>query len=79
MFLDAAPLGLPLTVESSRAPTIPVTRRLAELGVRIGAQLTVLSRTSGGGAILAIGDDRVAVSREILGCVQVLPSQGSTG
>ena len=79
MLLDAAPSGLPLMVESSRAPTIPVTRRMAELGIRAGAQLTVMSRTSGGGAIVAIGDDRVAVSREILRCVQVLPSRGSAG
>lgn len=74
MELDRAPVGVSVTVESSHAATPPVTRRLAELGIRAGATLTLLSRTSGGGAILAIGDDRIAVSREILRSVQVTPS-----
>lgn len=78
MDLDRAPVGLTVTVESSRAATIAVTRRLAELGIRVGATLTLLSRTSGGGAILAIGDDRIAVSREILRSVQVAPSGSVT-
>ena len=38
----------------------------------------MLSRTSGGGAILAIGDDRIAVSHEILRNVQVAPSGSVT-
>ncbi len=78
MLLDRAPVGPTLMVESSRAATTAVTRRLAELGIRPGATLTLLSRTSGGGAILGIGDDRIAVSREILRCVQVAPSGSVT-
>lgn len=71
MTLDAAPTGTPVTVLSSRAANGAVTRRLAELGIRAGAGVRVVSRTSGGGAILAIGDDRIAVSLEILRGVQV--------
>jgi Fe2+ transport system protein FeoA len=75
MTLDEAPLGLPVTVEASAAPTAAVTRRLAELGIRTGAVLQLLTRTSGQGAIVAIGDDRLALSREILRGVRVIAHQ----
>lgn len=80
MKLDAARPGQPLTVlgprgagdpDRSDGTTRAVTRRLAELGIRPGAVLRIQSRTSGGGAILAIGDDRIAVSRQILASVEV--------
>jgi Fe2+ transport system protein FeoA len=88
MKLDAARPGQPLTVLGSRVPGDPhsaggatsaVSRRLAELGVRPGAVVRIQSRTSGGGAILAIGDDRIAVSRQILASIEVgteVPSHG---
>jgi Fe2+ transport system protein FeoA len=76
MTLDEAPLGLPVTVEASAASTAAVTRRLAELGIRTGAVLQLLTRTSGHGAIVAIGDDRLAVSHEILRGVRVVASLG---
>jgi Fe2+ transport system protein FeoA len=81
MTLDEAPLGLPVTVEASAVPAAAVTRRLAELGIRTGAVLHLLTRTSGHGAIVAIGDDRLAVSREILRGVRVVvnpsPAEGA--
>ena len=91
MMLDAARTGQPLTVLGPRgpgdrsgprgpsAPTSAVTRRLAELGIRPGAVLRIQSRTSGGGAILAIGDDRIAVSHQILASIEVgaeVPASG---
>ncbi len=85
MTLDAARTGQPLTVLGPTGPTGPngpagaVTRRLAELGIRPGAALRIQSRTSGGGAILAIGDDRIAVSRRILASIEVtaeVPAHG---
>jgi Fe2+ transport system protein FeoA len=80
MKLDAARTGQPMLVRDPRDPRDPtdpgrptnaVTRRLAELGIRPGAVLRIQSRTSGGGAILAIGDDRIAVSRQILASIEV--------
>ena len=77
MKLDAARTGQPMLVLGPSDPTGPggpssaVTRRLAELGIRPGAALRIQSRTSGGGAILAIGDDRIAVSRQILASIEV--------
>jgi ferrous iron transport protein A len=52
-------------------PSPAMARRLAELGFRAGATLSVLNRTSGHGAVVALGDDRVAVSRDILRAVPV--------
>ena len=74
--LDAAPTGTTVTVDSSAGSSPALTRRLAELGVRVGASVRIQSRTSGGGAILAIGDDRVAVSRRLLRGVVVHAQQG---
>jgi len=77
MKLDAARTGQPMLVLGPSDPTGPggptpaVARRLAELGIRPGAALRIQSRTSGGGAILAIGDDRIAVSRQILASIEV--------
>jgi Fe2+ transport system protein FeoA len=82
MTLDAARTGQLLTVLGAShqdATTAAVTRRLAELGIRPGAALRIQSRTSGGGAILAIGDDRIAVSRQILSSIEVgaeVPAHG---
>lgn len=70
--LDEAPAGSLLTVASTHGPSAAVTRRLAELGVRAGSLITVQARTSGRGAILGIGDDRIAVSRTILRSVHVV-------
>jgi Fe2+ transport system protein FeoA len=69
--LDEASPGEALTVEATHAPSPPVGRRLAELGIRTGTVLEILTRTSGHGAILAIGDDRIAVSRSILRSIHV--------
>jgi ferrous iron transport protein A len=85
MILAAARTGQPLTVVGSSGTTASnrstgaVARRLAELGIRPGAALRIQSRTSGGGAILAIGDDRIAVSRQVLASIEVdaeVPARG---
>ena len=76
MTLDAAPTGMTVTVDSNTGSSPALTRRLAELGVRVGATIRIQSRTSGGGAILAIGDDRVAVSRRLLRGVVVHAQEG---
>jgi Fe2+ transport system protein FeoA len=87
MTLDGARTGQSVTVlgllgpdgPTGRGPSGAVTRRLAELGIRPGADLQIQSRTSGGGAILAIGDDRIAVSRQILAGIEVGPEVPSHG
>jgi ferrous iron transport protein A len=72
VILDEVGTGEQVHVLSGHAATPALTRRLAEMGLRSGASLRILSRTSGGGAILAIGDDRIAVSAVILQSVTVM-------
>lgn len=51
-----------------------LARRLAELGVRPGAEVTVLHRTSGGGRILAVADGRIALDRATASALTGRPS-----
>lgn len=79
MNLGSADTGTTLIVVSAPAGSAATSRRLAELGIRPGARLRIVSRTSGGGAIVAIGDDRLAVSHAILTAVEVtdqVPAHG---
>jgi Fe2+ transport system protein FeoA len=74
MLLADTPTGVDVHVLASQADARAVTRRLAEMGLRPRTALRIQSRTSGGGAILAIGDDRIAVSRSILMSITVAPA-----
>jgi ferrous iron transport protein A len=47
-------------------------RRLAELGIRSGAEVMVLHKTVGGGRVLAVGDARIALDRQTLSAIPVL-------
>lgn len=42
------------------------TRRLAELGLRAGAEVLLLHRTAGRGRVVAVGDTRIALDRATL-------------
>lgn len=70
MTLDQAPRGVPLVLRRPDLP-VPLSRRLAELGLRAGAVVTVVRRTAGGGRIIGIGDARVALGRQTLRQVSV--------
>jgi ferrous iron transport protein A len=63
--LASAPLGVPLVIGAAALPS-PRRLRLAELGLRPGATVTLLRRTAGGGRIVGVGDARVAVGRSVL-------------
>jgi len=71
--LDEAPADACTTVVSDDAPA-PLARRLAELGVRTGQQVTPLHRTAGGGRLVAVGDTRVALARSVLAGIEVEPA-----
>lgn len=73
--LAAARLGDSMIVTEQVQATPAVRRRLAELGVRVGSPVALCHRTSGGGAILAVGDARLAVSRDILAAVRCRPAE----
>lgn len=60
-----------VTLGPTRAPAV-LARRLAELGLRPGAQVTVLLRTPGDGRVLAVANARLAVDRRTLLTLPVL-------
>lgn len=74
--LDRVPVGREVVLGTVADPDPARVRRLAELGLRPGVRVRVLRRTAGGGRIVAIGDDRVAVARSVLASIDVLPDSG---
>lgn len=46
-----------------------IRRRLAEMGIRPGATLRVMYRTTGGGRVVSVGGARVALDRELAAAV----------
>lgn len=65
--LSLAPVGVRLTLaapeplETPGASTGLGHRRLAQLGLRPGAEVRVVMRTSGGGRVVAVAGSRVAL------------------
>jgi ferrous iron transport protein A len=49
----------------------PSSRRLTELGLRPGAEVHVMRRTSGGGRLLGVGPARMALDGATLRALQV--------
>lgn len=68
-----AAVGLPVLVTGPVRATPAARRRLAELGVREGARIVLRARTAGGGAILGVGDARIAISSRLLAAIPVAP------
>lgn len=68
--LDHAPLGSPVTLVAARL-TPAQTRRLATLGLRVGARLQPMLRTSGGGRIVGVGSSRIALDKATLRLLEV--------
>ncbi|WP_420174731.1 FeoA family protein [Luteococcus sp. OSA5] len=71
--LSAAPLGCQLTlVRAEGSPEL--CRRLAALGLRRGAQLLLVHRTSGGGRVVSVAGSRIALDRSMLARLFVEPT-----
>jgi ferrous iron transport protein A len=68
--VDEVP-GAATVVAVSASPSS--CRRLAELGVRVGAHIRVLHRTAGGGRVLAVDGARVAVDARLAAAIDVEP------
>jgi ferrous iron transport protein A len=71
--LDRSPLGTTLTLVATGVSE-DVARRLAELGLRVGAVFSCTQRTAGGGRIIAVDGSRIALGRELLRAVEVEPA-----
>lgn len=68
MPLSVAPVGVRLHLAAPQAPDAARAghhaagrRRLAQLGLRPGAELVVVMRTSGGGRVVAVSGSRIAL------------------
>jgi Fe2+ transport system protein FeoA len=72
MTLHQAPVGTAVTVVDVSAH--PRARRLAEVGLRPGALVAVLRRTSGDGRLLGLGLARMAVDRATATALLVAPA-----
>ncbi len=55
--------GIPVELIAVRTDDA-VRRRLAQLGLRVGAELTVVRATAGGGRIVAVAGARIALDRD---------------
>lgn len=69
MTLDQAPLQQALLLQD--ATGTGTIRRLAALGLRRGAEVTLLHATSGGGRVALVGGTRVALGPGVLAQVKV--------
>jgi len=65
MSLAEAPLRIPLTLVDADAPA-EVRRRLAALGLRRGAPVTLIQRTAGGGRLAVVAGSRIALGKSLL-------------
>jgi ferrous iron transport protein A len=72
--LDDVPTGLPVVVQPLHVGQA-YARRLAELGIRVGAPVSVLMRTAGGGAVVSVGDGRIALDSRTLRQVPVISQE----
>jgi ferrous iron transport protein A len=61
-----------VVVDLSRHPR---ARRLAEMGLRPGAEVSVLRRTAGDGRLLGVGPARLAVDRVTASTLLVEPAR----
>lgn len=71
--LATAALGSRVRVDAVEAEHA-TRRRLAELGIRPGARVDVLSPTSGGGRVVAVSEARIALDRATAAGVTVTPA-----
>lgn len=70
--LAAVPLHTPMTLVTCLIE--PALRsRLSTLGLRCGARVEAVQKTTGGGRIIAVADSRIAMDRSVLNTLQVRP------
>ena len=69
--LARAPIGIELRVIGAVGPTA-LTRRLSELGLRVGSHVRCVQKTSGGGRIIDVAGSRIALGRDVLDSVQTV-------
>jgi FeoA domain len=71
--LTSVPVGTSGTLALGRL-TRAAGLRLARVGLRLGAPVTVLARTAGGGRLLGTGVTRIGVDRDTARGLELLPA-----
>ena len=71
--LTSVPVGTTGTLALGDLPRAPGLR-LAQVGLRLGAQVTVLARTAGGGRLLGTGVTRIGLDRATAHGLRLLPA-----
>lgn len=71
--LAAVPLGSSGTLALGSIPRAAVLR-LAQLGLRAGAGVTVLARTAGGGRLVGVGSTRIGLDRDTSRRLELRPA-----
>jgi ferrous iron transport protein A len=74
--LARAPIGIELRVIGAVGPTA-LTRRLSELGLRVGSHVRCVQKTAGGGRIVDVAGSRIALGRDVLDSVQTVEARPS--
>ena len=69
--LARAPIGIDLRVIGAVGPTA-LTRRLCELGLRVGSHVRCVQETAGGGRIIDVAGSRIALGCHVLDSVQTV-------
>lgn len=67
--LDRAPLDTHLTLLCTH-PDAGVARRLAALGLRRGARVSLVQPLASGGRIVSVGGGRLAIDARVLACLR---------
>ena len=74
--LARAPIGIDLRVIGAVGPTA-LTRRLSELGLRVGSHVPCVQKTAGGGRIIDVAGSRIALGRDVLDSVQTVEAHAT--
>lgn len=65
------PVGHQATIAHVGCPT---ARRLRELGLRAGANVTVMQKTAGGGRVIKVGSSHYALGADALRLITTAPA-----
>ena len=71
--LSSVPVGTTGTLGLGGLPRA-AARTLARVGLRLGAPVTVLARTAGGGRLLGTGVTRIGVDRDTARRLELVPA-----
>ena len=73
--LPAAPLGVALRI-AAIAPSALLTR-MQSMGIRAGAEITVIAKAAAGVRIIRVGDARISLAKPLCRLITVTPAEAA--